>query len=338
MPFHLIRQDITKIDTDAIVNAANTSLLAGGGVCGAIFKAAGERSLSSACKKLAPIKTRQAVATSGFKLPAKYIIHTAGPIYSASKAKKCRQQLKDCYLNSLKLADSMGLTSIAFPLISSGIYGYPKAEALEVAQEAINEFLQNSDSDMEVLLAVFDQKSFEISTKLLDEVESYIDQNYVDQSEKEDIRYRSFPGMVSPSFVESTAKPDVSFDDLNSLPLDHLLDDLEIPFNEYLLKLIDSKGKTDSEVYKKAKIDRKLFSKIRSNPDYTPRKRTILALAFALELTLEETQELLERAGYALSHAKKFDVIIEFFIQSSRFNIFEVNDVLFKYGLPGLGS
>lgn len=211
MPFHLIRQDITKIDTDAIVNAANTSLLAGGGVCGAIFKAAGERSLSSACKKLAPIKTGQAVATSGFKLPAKYIIHTAGPIYSASKAKKCRQQLKDCYLNSLKLADSMGLTSIAFPLISSGIYGYPKAEALEVAQEAINEFLQNSDSDMEVLLAVFDQKSFEISTKLLDEVESYIDQNYVDQSEKEDIRYRSFPGMMSPSFVESTAKPDVFF-------------------------------------------------------------------------------------------------------------------------------
>lgn len=128
------------------------------------------------------------------------------------------------------------------------------------------------------------------------------------------------------------------FDDLNSLPLDHLLDDLEIPFNEYLLKLIDSKGKTDSEVYKKANIDRKLFSKIRSNPDYTPRKRTILALAFAFELTLEETQELLERAGYALSHAKKFDVIIEFFIQSSRFNIFEVNDVLFKYGLPGLGS
>lgn len=338
MPFHLIRQDITKIDTDAIVNAANTSLLAGGGVCGAIFKATGERSLSSACKKLAPIKTGQAVATSGFKLPAKYIIHTAGPIYSASKAKQCRQQLKDCYLNSLKLADSMGLTSIAFPLISSGIYGYPKAEALEVAQEAINEFLQNSDSDMEVLLAVFDQKSFEISTKLLDEVESYIDQNYVDQSEKEDIRYRSFPGMMSPSFVESTAKPDVFFDDLNSLPLDHLLDDLEIPFNEYLLKLIDSKGKTDSEVYKKANIDRKLFSKIRSNPDYTPRKRTILALAFALELTLEETQELLERAGYALSHAKKFDVIIEFFIQSSRFNIFEVNDVLFKYGLPGLGS
>lgn len=337
MPFNLIRQDITKMNTDAIVNAANTALLAGGGVCGAIFRAAGSKRLTKACEKLAPIQTGEAVVTPGFKLPAKYIIHTAGPIYSKDHKNLCHDQLKASYLNSLKLADSLGLSSIAFPLISSGIYGYPKQEAIEVAQEAVEEFLQ--DHDMDIYLTVFDRDSFEVSEKLMKEVEEYIDQNYADlylESESSRTLY-SFEEAIkdeAPMQAPALGSPSPAAMD----HFDQLLDDLDLPFNKYLLQLIDKKGKKDSEVYKKANIDRKLFSKIRSDADYTPRKKTILSLALALELSLEETQDLLERAGYTLSHSKKFDVIIEYFIQSRQFNIFQINEVLFKYDLPTLGA
>ena len=243
--------------------------------------------------------------------------------------------LRSAYMESLKLAYDHQCQSIAFPLISSGIYGYPKDEALQVATTAIKDFL--NDHDMDVYLAIFDRVSFAVSEELLGAVESYIDENYVEshrvhRRELLDVERSALSeAMMAPSFAE--AAPMAA-----SKELDDLIDELDEPFNVTLLRLIDAKGKTDAEVYKRANIDRKLFSKIRTGKGYMPGKRTILALAIALELTLEETDDLLERAGYALSHSKKFDVIVEYFIVSGKYDIFEINEVLFQYDQPLLGA
>ena len=339
MPFTIVRQDITNMQVDAIVNAANTELQMGGGVCGAIFRAAGPERLQAACDKLAPIQTGGAAITPGFRLPAKYVIHAAGPVYSRWDREQSRALLRSAYLESLKLAEENGCESIAFPLISSGIYGYPKDEALEVARESIGEFLQ--DHDMDVYLAVFDKSSFLIGRALLGKVESYIDQHYVDVRtndrrrllrveedalEEAQANFFSAPSMPAPMVAPVPAQG-----------LDDLMKNLDEPFSAVLLKLIDQKGKTDVEVYKRANIDRKLFSKIRTGKGYTPKKPTILALAIALELNLDETDALLERAGYALSHASKFDVIVEYFIVNGQYDVFEINGVLFAYDQPLLG-
>ena len=332
MPFTIVRQDITKMRVDAIVNAANTDLAMGGGVCGAIFNAAGQTKLKEACNKVSPIKTGGAAITPGFKLPAKYVIHAAGPIYHQWSAEENEKLLRSAYTESLKLAAENKCGSIAFPLISSGIYGYPKEEALQVAVTAIKDFLANHD--MDVYLVIFDRASFTVSEKLMGAVESYIDENYVDSH----FIYRQ--EVQRADYEEIIMKPSLDEADFMSVSkgLDDLIDDLDEPFKTTLLKLIDAKGKTDSEVYKRANIDRKLFSKIRTGKGYMPSKRTILALAVSLELTLEETDDLLERAGYALSHSQKFDVIVEFFIVNGKYDIFEINEVLFKYDQPLLGA
>lgn len=332
MPFTIVRQDITKMRVDAIVNAANTDLRMGGGVCGAIFNAAGQTKLKEACNKVSPIKTGGAAITPGFKLPAKYVIHAAGPIYHQWNAEENEKLLRSAYTESLKLAAKNGCGSIAFPLISSGIYGYPKEEALQIAVAAIKDFL--AEHDIDVYLVIFDRASFAVSEKLLGAVESYIDENYVDSH----FVYRQ--EVQRADYEEIIMKPSLDEADFMSVSkgLDDIIDDLDEPFNTTLLKLIDAKGKTDSEVYKRANIDRKLFSKIRTGKGYMPSKRTILALAVSLELTLEETDDLLERAGYALSHIQKFDVIVEFFIVNGKYDIFEINEVLFKYDQPLLGE
>lgn len=329
MPFTIIRQDITKMQVDAIVNAANTNLIMGGGVCGAIFKAANPIKLQLACAKAAPIKTGEAAITPGFNLPSKYVIHAAGPVYNRQSAEQSEKLLRSAYTRSLDLALENGCESIAFPLISSGIYGYPKEEALQIAVAAIKEFL--AEHDMEVYLVIFDATSFSVSEKLLGAVESYIDEKYVDTHISRRETSEMCCEAVMPFPDELKASP-------VSSRLDALVDDLDEPFNTTLLRLIDAKGKTDSEVYKRANIDRKLFSKIRTGKGYMPGKRTILALAVALELTLKETDDLLKRAGYALSHSQKFDVIVEFFIVSGKYDIFEINEVLFKYDQPLLGA
>lgn len=368
MPFTVVRQDITKMKVDAVVNAADTALKMGGGVCGAIFKAAGVLRLTSACKKLAPIRTGDAVLTPGFKLPAKYIIHTAGPVYRDGSHGE-QELLRACYLNSLKRAVENNCASVAFPLISSGIYGYPKEEALLVATDAIRAFLE--ENELDVYLAVFDKASFTVGEKLLGEVASYIDEHYAESfARREKRRYDA--DMTAPDddkdFFESPPHPHkiITFSkvteqkdegeipiDLNEAPparkapkyrynetdgLSSLIDSLDEPFSQTLLHLIDAKGRTDVEVYKRANLDRKLFSKIRGGNGYTPSKRTALALAVALELTLEETEDLLRRAGYALSHSQKSDVIIEYFIINGMYDIYEINGVLFKYDQPLLGG
>lgn len=314
MPFTIVRQDITKLKVDAIVNAANTDLKMGGGVCGAIFNAAGVTQIQAACDELAPIKTGEAVITPGFDLPAQYVIHAVGPIYREWNETQNEQLLRSAYLNSLKMAVENNLESVAFPLISSGIYGYPKEEALRVATSAIKEFLVKHDLD--VTLVVFDKSTFKVSQELLGEVESYIDENYVEAHEfTREIGYFE-------DFLESVVS------------LDDLVGNLDESFSERLLRLIDAKGMSDVEVYKRANLDRKLFSKIRSNDNYLPSKRTAIALAIGLKLTLEETDDFLERAGYALSHAIKFDVIVEYFIINGNYDIFAINEVLFSYDQP----
>lgn len=152
MPLKVVYDDIVKMKVDAIVNAANEDLLMGGGVCGAIFNAAGARKLQKACNEMAPIATGEAVITSGYNLPAEYIIHAVGPIYDPRNPKKSKEELWSAYMSSLKLAKLMGLNSIAFPLISSGIYGYPPKEALKVAKDTINEFLKVHDMDVYLVL------------------------------------------------------------------------------------------------------------------------------------------------------------------------------------------
>ncbi|MCD7716990.1 MAG: macro domain-containing protein [Lachnospiraceae bacterium] len=359
---------------DAVVNAANTDLRMGGGVCGAIFCAAGEENLQNACNKLSPIETGQAVITPGFQLPAKYVIHAVGPVYHRSVALRCEEQLRSAYMESLKLALQHDCESIAFPLISSGIYGYPKKEALHVAVSAIKDFPDQHELD--VYLAVFDKDALSVGEQLQGAVRQYIDEYYVEahiHSRRKllDVEERALrepdasvypsPSMLRPE--KSAAKPSKPEtdgqikksrvahpkpDDMETPicfaqqpatgDLDDWMDHLDEPFTDTLLRLIDTKGKTDTEVYKRANIDRRLFSKIRSGNGYLPGKRTILALAIALELTLSETDDLLGRAGYALSHSQKFDVIVEFFIVNGIYDIFQINEVLFEYDQPLLGS
>lgn len=319
MPFIIIRNDITKMPADAIVNAANTALKMGGGVCGAIFKAAGASELESACNKLAPIKTGEAVITPGFKLPVKYVIHTAGPVYNGGNYGE-EELLRSCYLNSLELALENGCESIVFPLISSGIYGYPKAEALRVATAAIREFL--ADHDLYVTLVVFDKAAFSASEKLMSEIEAFIGENYIGEHD-DSRRFNHLLKVKENALIMSRDAEPGSLDE---------------PFSQILLQLIDAKGRTDVEIYKLANINRKLFSKIRSNKDYMPSKRTVIAFAVALKLTLSETDDLLERAGYALSRSQKSDVIVEYFIARGKYDIFKINEVLFSYDLPLLGG
>ncbi len=334
MPLSIVRNDITRMNVDAIVNAANTALLQGGGVCGAIFKAAGAAELQAACDKLAPIQTGEAVITPGFKLPARYIIHTAGPVYRGGRQGE-EEQLRACYLNSLKRAIENRCESIAFPLISSGIYGYPKDEALRVATGAIRDFLDTHDVD--VYLVVFDKAAFSISEKLLGEVASYINEHYVERFADERRSRRLLD--VERDALRAPAPPPPASSAEYSMPprIDDLIGNLDEPFSATLMRLIEAKGKTNVEVYKRANLDRKLFSKIRTGDGYLPSKRTVLALAVALELTLDETNDLLECAGFALSHSQIFDVIIEYFIVNGKYDIFEINDVLFEYDQPLLG-
>ena len=340
MPFNIIRQDITKIEVDAIVNAANTELKMGGGVSGAIFKAAGAIKLQAACDKLAPIKTGEAIITPGFDLPAKYVIHTAGPVYNKRNPEESEKLLRSAYTESLRIAIDHECESIAFPLISSGIYGYPKDEALQVATSAIRDFL--NEHDLEVFLALFDKSAFVISRKLLGDVESYIDEHYV---ETRTIKRKKLLAVErralsedDAQLYESKSQPLGAPAFTAAKPLDDVIGNLDEPFSDMLLRLIDAKGMTDIEVYKRANLDRRLFSKIRSTKNYMPSKRTAIALAVSLGLSLDETDALLERAGYALSRAVKFDVIVEYFIANGKYDIFEINEVLFAYDQPLLGG
>ena len=333
MPLQIIRQDITKMQADAIVNAANSSLLGGGGVDGCIHRAAG-RELLEECKTLGGCKTGDAKITKGYKLPCKYVIHAVGPRYMDGKHGE-EELLRSCYRKSLALAKQSGCESVAFPLISSGVYGYPKVEALKVAMDEISEFL--FENDMTVYIVIFDKSAFRISEKLFSDIEEFIDDNYVDEHE---LLYpesrRRFVQMEKDENCKCFAMG--ANDLLSDESLEEILDSMDESFSEMLLRKIDEKGMKDSECYKKANIDRKLFSKIRSDKNYKPSKNTVLAFAIALELPLAETRDMLMKAGFALSHSNKFDLIIEYFISNGNYNIFEINEALFAFDQSLLGA
>ena len=329
MPLEIVRNDITKMKVDAIVNAANETLLGGGGVDGCIHRAAGPELLQE-CRTLGGCKTGDAKITGAYRLPCRYIIHTVGPVWNGGKYGE-REQLASCYRTSLALAKERGCETVAFPLISSGVFGYPKDQALRVAVDAISEFL--AESDMTVYLVIFDRAAYQIGNKLFADIAAYIDDHYVDahtDSSRERMRRM---GVVESRML--TAYEDAP---MAASGLDEALAHLDTGFSETLLKLIDRSGKKDAEVYKKANVDRKLFSKIRNNPDYKPSKPTAVAFAIALELSLPETRDLIARAGYALSASSKFDVIIEYFIRQKKYDIFEINEALFAFDQSLLGA
>ena len=334
MPIQIIRQDITKIRADAIVNAANTSLLGGSGVDGCIHRAAG-KALLEECKTLGGCKTGDAKITKGYKLPCKYVIHAVGPRYKDGKHNE-EALLKSCYERSLALAKENGCETVAFPLISSGIYGYPKAEALKVAMDAISTFLL--ENEMIVYITIFDKDSFKISEKLFSDIAEYIDDNYVEEHLERypEKRRRDIECEALPMFSKCTVAAPRAV--MPTKTLDDILEQLDESFSEMLIRKIDEKGMTDAQCYKKANIDRKLFSKIRSNPAYKPGKPTVLAFAIALELSIEETKDMLMKAGFALSHSNKFDVIIEYFIKNKNYDIFEINNALFAFDQNLLGG
>ncbi len=341
MPLEIIRNDITKLSVDAIVNAANTALKMGGGVCGAIFSAAGAENLQAECDSIGTCNVGEAVMTSGYSLPAQHIIHTVGPIWRGGSSGEA-QLLHNCYTNSLTLALQRGCESIAFPLISSGIYGYPKDQALQIAISAISEFLLNHE--MNVHLVVYDKKAFMLSAKLFSAIERYIDDNYVEEH-KHRARNRVIEAYECQQReeIQTFQDPSASCPAAPALPqgkrrLEDVLEQLEESFPQRLLRLIDEKGMTDVETYKRANLDRKLFSKIRTGKGYNPSRVTAIALAIALELNLDETHDLLGKAGYTLSRSNKFDLIIEYFIEEGNYNIFEVNEALFAFDQPLIGG
>ena len=357
MPLQIIRNDITKVQCDAIVNAAKSTLLGGGGVDGAIHKAAG-KSLLFECMKLGGCKVGQAKITKGYNLPCKYVIHTVGPKWKGGNNGE-RELLENCYKNSLALAKENHCESVAFPLISSGVYGYPMHEAFKIAVDTVSEFLMNND--MLVYIVVYNKNALAVSSKLFTDIAQYIDDHYVAKHSSYDSRRSTYcreSTLLHPSEFwleekQCCESDNVSWDDISNRTgtlfdtqsLDDTLDlgdiiknALDESFSEMLLRLIDERGMKDSTCYKKANIDKRLFSKIRSNPDYKPSKSTVLAFCIALELSLAETNEMLMKAGFALSHSNKFDIIVEYFIKQNNYNIFEINEALFAFDQSLLGS
>ena len=341
MPFIIERNDITRMNVDAIVNAANNSLLGGGGVDGAIHRAAG-KGLLEECRKLNGCKTGEAKATGGYDLPAKYVIHTVGPVWRGGGYGE-EELLRSCYANSLRIADGLKCESVAFPLISAGVYGYPKREAVRVASECIEEFLLKHD--MTVYLVIFDKASFTISKELMGEVEAFIDENYVSAHEDSERTYMNrMEAALRPikskkhALAADSVLCGASCEAVCEESLDDMLKNLDESFSENLLRRIDLSGMTDAECYKRANIDRKLFSKIRSDKNYRPSKPTVLAFAIALRLDMDGASDLLRRAGFAFSRSSKADVIVEYFITHGVYDIYRINETLFAFDQNILGS
>lgn len=341
MPFEIVRNDITRMKVDAIVNPTNRALSPGGGLDASIHKAAGP-ALAAKCRSIGSCQTGDAIITRGYDLPAKYVIHTVGPVWHGGSQGE-KDLLASCYRKCLALAKDHHCKSIAFPLISAGTYGYPKDEAMSIAQDVISKFL--SENDALIYLVVFGRTEYLTSKKRFSDVQEYIDDVYAASHyhRNSEMRRRELWQADEEAALryeeELFAAPDLP--KASSLPapdLAKVLQEADESFSESLLHLIDEKGLTDAQCYNKANIDKRLFSKIRSNPDYRPSKPTVFAFAVALELSLQETSELLKKAGFAISHSSKFDIIVEYFIKKRQYNIFEINSTLFDFDQPLLGS
>ena len=394
MAFQIVRNDITKITADAIVNTANPEPTFMAGTDSAIYLAAGADELLAERAKIGPIAEGEVAVTPAFNLDAKYIFHTVGPVWNGGGEGE-KETVRKCYLNCLKKASELGIESIAFPLISTGVYGFPKAEALLIATSVFSEFL--ADHELDITLVVFDNESFTLSGKIFAGVNEYIDENYAAEKISEEYSFtgaaasgsgfdaaasgigfesaaeevcedkeaalieerekereerrnrrknllhsvRDYTGLeargkgaaavsaASMAQMEAVSKPQRSLDDV--------VKNVSETWSQSLLRLITEKGYTDTEVYKRANADRKLFSKIRSNKDYQPKKATALAFALALKLNIDETKDLLGRAGYALSKSSITDLIVEYFIENQVYDIMTINLALYEHDEPLLG-
>lgn len=363
MPLHIVRNDITRMAVDVIVNPTNEKLRPDGGVDAAVHKAAGEE-LSAACKGIGMLQPGHVVLTKGYNLPCKYIIHTVGPRWYDGFRKE-ETILRQCYREALTLAKEKDCQSIAFPLVAAGCFGFPAEKALEIAGAEIKKFL--SGEDITVYLVVYDEVSYHLSKDKYPDVQSYIDRHYVDARQAKEPNRRSSRECYSASIdsaapwaEESCAAPAAApkkrvsaihpegkkaaksepvrkAASYASADLEAMLRRMDEGFTEMLFRKIDEKDMTDAQCYKKANIDRKLFSKIR-NPSYRPSKPTVIALAIALELSLPETQDMLMKAGFALSHSNKFDVIIEYCITNQIYDILKINEILFTFDQNLLGN
>lgn len=365
MPFQIIRNDITKVKADAIVNTANTKPAIGSGTDRAIYKAAGEKLLLKERQKIGDIAPGQVAHTNAFHLDAKYVIHTVGPAWVDGNHGE-RDVLHSCYEKALVKAAELSCKSIAFPLIATGVYGFPKDEALQIALAEINRFLMSHD--MKVILVVFDRKAFELSGKLVGDIEEYIDEHGTEELREAEYggdygnerrmrlaRYLDSAmilGTPEGAFEESDEDEEEDladsggvfadampvFPDVSGKSLDEVLGSTGDTFQQRLFQLIDESGMDDVTAYKKANIDRKVFSRIRCKEDYKPKKKTAVAFAIALQLDMPTMLDLLSRAEIAFSPSNKFDLIIAYFITNKVYDIYEINAALFKYGQPILGE
>ena len=354
MAFQIIRNDITKVKADAIVNTANPKPCIGSGTDSAIYAAAGEEQLLAERTRIGEIEPGQVVYTDAFRLNARYIIHTVGPIWVDGRHGE-RDILHSCYEKSLALAADLKCKSVAFPLIATGVYGFPKDEALNIALAEIGKFLLTHE--MKVILVVFDRKAMELSEQLVGGIEQFIDEqsaSLLQEAEygSSNVSYlrrresarrekeRSHHGTVLSPEDKSELEQDASagtFPDVTGKSLDEVLGGAGETFQQRLLKLIDESGLDDVTVYKKANIDRKVFSRIRCKKDYKPKKKTAVAFAIALELDMQTMLDLLSRAEIAFSPSNQFDLIVSYFITNKIYDIYEINAALFKYGQPILG-
>jgi O-acetyl-ADP-ribose deacetylase (regulator of RNase III) len=329
---------------DAIVNTTNEKMVGYSGVDLTIHTAAGA-GFDAECEKLAPLGLGEAKISKAYKLPCKYVIHTAGPVWQGGLNGESIL-LRSCYIESLKLAIKYKCQSVAFPLISSGVYGYPKDQVLRFAIQAVTEFL--FDHELTVYICVFDRDSYSFSQKLFADIKEFIDDEYAEeQCEEQDEpfesnfkrRFRGYRRMeaCSEALAPQPMMAECQQSAVKGRALREYLKHMDKSFSEMLFDLIDKSGMTDVECYKKANVDKRTFSKIKSNKNYKPSKQTIVAFAISLKLDMDTTQELLATAGFTLSKSKVFDQIIRYFILNENYDIFEINEALFEFDQQLLG-
>ncbi len=342
MPFEIVRNDITKMQVDAIVNAASRLPRVNAGVDSAIHKKAGP-SLLAARKEIGYIAPGSAAITPAFSLDAEYVIHAATPIWEGGQHGEL-MLLRKAYDKCLQLALKHNCDSIAFPLLAAGNHGFPKGKALQVAIAAFSEFL--TEHEMLIYLVVFGKESTRLSEQLFHKVACYIDENYVQEYEQEiyggagERNRRARYNMPYDLEMQKMCLPApcASVPYGASPSLTEFIKGKDAGFTETLLTLIKKSGRKNSEIYKKANISKQHFSKLINDPDAKPSKQTAIALALALELNLEGTRDLIGRAGYALTNSSTFDLIIRYFIEQKMFNVIEINIALYEFDQSLLGA
>ncbi len=351
MPFQIIRNDISKMQVEAIVNTANSLPGYGEGIDRAIYEGAGEGALLAERRKIGAIKPGSSALTSAYRLPAKYIIHTVGTAWQGGGAGE-EDIVRSCYRSVFRLALDYQIKSLAFPLLASGHYGFPKGIALRIALSEVERFM--AAHDLELYLVVFDEKAFSLSGELYGDIESYISEHYAAEKVKplslrkmvtrvgehlrgfsDDLPYRE----EQEAFLQSTCErkePQAPQAPVKK-SLAAALENLDKTFMELVFSFADAKGISDTAVQKRANLDRKAFSKLKCGTTKKPSKSTALALAITLELNLDDTRDLLSRAGFALSPCSKQDIIVRYFIEREIYDIYAVNVALFEHGEGLLG-